>query len=152
MTDTVRGKQTFAYRFALLIAATGRPQRQLAKALGYKSHTTIGRIDDRTHAPDGEKLDRYAQVLKTTPQWLSHGDGEPPDYAVAFLAKYPDWKPGTKPASKRSHPKLITLLKQLNEHEFSGFVPSKAERQAALDAIAKLAKLAAQPTDEGNGD
>ncbi|MBE5817583.1 MAG: XRE family transcriptional regulator [Clostridiales bacterium] len=65
-------------------------QKELANALGYKTHSTIAKIEAGENDVSHKKLERFAEVLDTTPEALISGNFTDFSSKSDFKTKEPD--------------------------------------------------------------
>lgn len=69
----------------------GMTQTELAKKMGYKSKSTINKIENGTNDIPQSKIVKFAEVLNTTPAYLMGWESEVEEKPVETANKLADW-------------------------------------------------------------
>lgn len=93
----------------------GMTQEELAKKMGYKSKSTINKIENGTNDIPQSKIVKFAEVLETTPAFLMGWEKKVEEKPVEEANKLADWYLGLEFKEDESVEFLIETYKQLDE-------------------------------------
>jgi transcriptional regulator with XRE-family HTH domain len=91
--------------------ALGLTQEELAKLMGYKSKSTINKIEMGINDIPQSKIVRFAEVLLTTPSYLMGWDIE--SEAKENLQLFDDKNPPAEPKLNEGERKLVELFRKV---------------------------------------
>lgn len=124
----------------------GMTQEELANALGYKSKTTIAKIEKGTNDFPQKNIYKFANVLQVTPSFLMGLEEDfevgSEDFEVSLLVKNPSFKKKLKKILKDKKISLSVLSKKINisEDELKDIIENPNQRiSSELMAIIAIA-------------
>lgn len=93
--------------------ALGMTQEELAKKMGYKSKSTINKIENGTNDIPQSKIAKFAGVLETTPAYLMGWETKVEENPVGEANKLADWYLGLEMKEEED----VDFIGMINEYK-----------------------------------